>query len=74
MLSSSINHDSVNTVTSENSYIPNLIKKVRPVTASERSDALALIVAWEQRDKIYLKQRERLVPKIVTKKRNGGFG
>ena len=66
--SSSIDLNSINTITSENSDIPNLIKKVRPVTASERNDALALIVAWEQRDKLSLKQTERLVPKTVTKK------
>ena len=41
---------------------------VRPVTAMEKHDALAIIVAWEQRKHLSLKQTEKLAPKTITKK------
>ena len=46
---------------------------IRPITATEKKDALDVIVAWEQK-KVSLKQVEKLVPKVVNKKLiNYGF-
>ena len=40
---------------------------IRPITASEKHDALILVVAWEQRN-LSLKQTERLAPKVIKRK------
>jgi len=42
-------------------------QSIRPITASEKQDALVLVVAWELKN-LSLKQTERLAPKVIKKK------
>ena len=45
-------------------------KKVRPISASERDDAMHYLVAWDQKQRLSQKQAEKLVPKTVNVKLN----
>ena len=40
----------------------------RPISASEKQDALWVIVTWEQRERLSLKQVQKLVPIVIKKK------
>ena len=46
------------------------LRLVRPVSASEISDAMNLMVAWEQKVRLNYRQVEKLVPRTVLRKLN----